>query len=737
MKNLYAKKLVRDLTQEGDDMKQFRSRLFNGFGLGAGLLAMTVACSAGAAGFDVATLRVDKQGVYEVGISELAAEGIDLRGVSLSRLGMRSAAGTIPLDILDDGNGVADDGDALRFIGEGVDTLYTNQRVYTLKLDDGIERMATHDEPIPGGASAPSYMAELRYAPQSVYALTSPTDDPWYALRLLAYNAPAEQSVNLVLDNFVAGSTAPRLTVKLWGESDLEGAADDHHAEVYINNNKVADASFDGVSAYQVEAVLSSQLSAENARITVRLPADTGYLFDIVNIDEISLEYPRAFVADGESLVFSSSWPKYRLGGFSSSDLSVYAVQSDGSISRINNTVAGGTCSVAAPLCQAMFGGVEGESTYYAVTDAGLKSAEIELPLAPVNIDVDSEALVIAHPDFIGLPGQPLEAYVSQLDAELPGDVGLIDVRQIYAQHANGQFGAEAIHAYLKSAYARGARSVVLVGGDVYDYRDYRDTSAVSFIPSLYVATNEIVRFTPSDPKFADIDDDNVPDMVIARLPVRSAGELSAMLAKRNAYLNRSYQDKALFAADVTSELDQFDFAANSEALINAHFGGWNITRAYLDELPVAQANQRVANAINNGLSLTVYSGHSSYDQLSFEGLFNGEDAAGLNNAGSPTIITQWGCWNTYNVNPETESMSHQFLLDGEHGAAAVLGSSVVAKATAEQDLADMFYAELVKGKSLGQALLDAKQAYAAEKGGDLDILLGITEMGFPHLTVN
>jgi hypothetical protein len=207
---------------------------------------------------------------------------------------------------------------------------------------------------------------------------------------------------------------------------------------------------------------------------------------------------------------------------------------------------------------------------------------------------------------------------------------------------------------------------------------------------------------------------------------------------KRSAYMTNNYNGRALFAADETSELDQYDFGADTDDIIANYFQApqWSVTKAYLDDMTAVAANQLVSDQINAGTALVSYSGHSSTDQLSFQGLFDGADAAGLNNAGSPTIITQWGCWNTYNVNPEAESMSHQFLLAGEQGAAAVLGSSVVAKAGAEKVLADLFYAELTQGKNLGEALLAAKQTYAANNGQDLDILLGVTEMGFPQLVV-
>ena len=735
MRNIQTRLTIKS-SDIGSDMQAVeRDSRFDRHMVGIAMLLLGAAPIA-ASGFDLARLNVNQTGVHEISIDALAAQSIDLSGVEFSRIGMSAAGAPVAIEILDDGNGLADSGDSIRFMGAGTDTLYTDTRVYTLKLDEDILRIPTFSAPIPAGPSAPSYMMTQRYAPQSSYSLTSPSDDPWYAAQLLAYNEIAEHNISLPMDNYVASAGVPELTVKLWGDSDLEGEGNDHHAEVYINNAKVMDEHFDGVVMHDVTKAVSVDSAANEAQIKIRLPGDTGFLLDRVNIDEVSLRYPRRFVADGTILNFRSHWPKYRIGGFESSNINVYAVDDEEVVRRIGNVLSGGNCSAISPSCEAMFAGISGEAQYYAVSENGLIGPSVDLPLPTVNIDLSAEVVVIAHPSFIDLSGQPLEAYVAQLSSENSGGAILVDAEQIYAQYADGEFGATAIQDYIKAAYARGTESVILVGGDVYDYRDFKQMNAISFIPSIYEPTNHIVQYTPADPKYGDVDGDNIPDMVIARLPVRTEAELNAMLSKRNAYLNNTYTNTAVFAADKTSQTDLYDFGQDSDELISNHFGGWDITRAYLDDLSAESANAVVSSAINAGTALAVYSGHSSANQLSFYGLFDGDDAASLTNIGSPTVITQWGCWNTYNVNPETESMSHQFLLSGEQGAVAVLGSSVVSKVGAEKIFANLFYAQLKQGKTLGKAMLLAKQEYAAGNGTDLDILLGVTEMGFPGITI-
>ena len=81
--------------------------------------------------------------------------------------------------------------------------------------------------------------------------------------------------------------------------------------------------------------------------------------------------------------------------------------------------------------------------------------------------------------------------------------------------------------------------------------------------------------------------------------------------------------------------------------------------------------------------------------------------------------------------------MGHRFMMEGDRGAVAVMGASTLTNADNERALASLVFAELAKGKRLGDAVTSAKQAYAAEHGADLDVLLGWTILGFPELLIN
>ena len=45
----------------------------------------------------------------------------------------------------------------------------------------------------------------------------------------------------------------------------------------------------------------------------------------------------------------------------------------------------------------------------------------------------------------------------------------------------------------------------------------------------------------------------------------------------------------------------------------------------------------------------------------------------------------QWGCWNTYYVDPVNAYLVQSFLFSGDRGAAAVLGASTLTDSSSEQ----------------------------------------------------
>ncbi len=699
---------------------------------------------------------VESAGIYRVTHDQLMDKGVNLSSIPIAQVGLKSGNQLVPIKLRLSEGGAFDASSWIEFTGEGKDTLYTGINQYTLVLGEGQVLITSDDRGLPEGPVAYSYLAEKTYAPQNGYTHHSPDrHDPWYADRLRAIDGPAQKTVDLYLDDHapaysVSGGSQnadqlaavkPRLEVNLWGASALPGNGltnPDHHVQIDLNGTQVADERFDGIRVYTVKKPLS-QLKSGGNRIKVTVPKDHGYQFDLMHLDRVTLSYPRHFKAEegGESLVFPSAWNKFRVRGLSQQEATVYRVDGPGATSEMSTKE--GECYGAEVGCIVTFAGGSGgaDSVYYVSTGEGIKTPTISVAPAYEDLFTGNAAhLVIAHPDFIGTANGSLEVYASEL-AAIYGSSDLVSVDSIYAQYSGHVLAAESIQAYIKEAYSRrGTRQVTLVGGDMFDYRDNLNSGARSFVPSLYVRIGVNLNAVPSDSKYGDLDDDNIPDLAITRLPVRTEVELERLLNKRTRYLARDNHRDAVFAADKAD--DGYSFKSDSQALIASHFGDWDeVATAYIDDAGVADAKATLVSEINAGVSLTSYIGHSGTNYWSQDGLILGDEIAGLTNTQSPTVVAQWGCWNTFYVDPVNESMVQRFLLENDQGAVTVMGATSLTNADSEKALADLLYARLNDGMSIGAAVLSAKRKFAESNPYQYDILLGWATLGPMDMVVN
>ena len=688
-------------------------------------------------------VEVKTSGVYELSHQNLLDFGMNIDGEPINRIALINAGQPIQIEVQgsDADASLFGEGASIRFIGEGLDTLYTDTNMYTLRLDEDAALRMNEDASIPkAGPFANSYLATKSHSPQKKYSFVSPNKkDPWYSERLLATSQAVDSTATLDLDYYVPGgnlgATKAKLSVNVWGASDLPGT-NDHDVDVSFNGIKVTSATFNGIQ----ERTLTSELDnvqANSNTVQVALPLSSGQPYDLVHLNTVEVSYPRAFVADGAKLEFESSHRKFAVQGFESNQIAVYR-QDEYGIARITSPVVQGNCSAGSPSCAVLFAGSGFQSKYFAIAESALQTPT--LALLPLEDDIQSghaEYLIISHPSFIDAPNQALQNLVTTLSSEFSG-VDLVNVENVYEQFGDHIFGAQAIQNYIRyAAENRGTKYILLVGGDIYDYRQFQNEDARSFIPSIYAPTNDVINFAPVDAKYVDLDDDNVPDLSIGRLPIRTTAELDILITKRDQYLNRDYAGTALFAADEYDNGQQYDFSSDADKVNQEYFQDWDVTQAYVDTNGVQAARETVVEKINAGQSLTSFFGHSSTNQWSFSGLFTGNDAAALNNAGKPTVVTQWGCWNTYYVDPAEESMGHRFMVEGDRGALAVMGASTLTSADSERALAEIVFAKMTDGMRIGDAILEAKQEYALVNPDALDVLLGWTLLGMPEIVVN
>ena len=271
--------------------------------------------------------HVDTTGLYRVTYEDLLAAGLNLKGVPVSQIALTNRAIGVPIRV-EAGTtpGVFGPGGFIEFLGESIDTLYTTVNVYRLEIDPTkAVRVRTVDLLPPAGDAPTSYPAKTLIEENREYSFASPNGDPWFDTPLLAFTSPLTHSLTIPVDHLVGNGPAT-LYVNLWGVTDWETVAPDHHVVIALNGVEVANRTFDGL--IDVPLNLPVPLGVVNTganTLTITFPGDTGVDFDLVHLESYGLMYPRAFVASNGQLTFTAAGGKFQVTSLPSSQIVVYS----------------------------------------------------------------------------------------------------------------------------------------------------------------------------------------------------------------------------------------------------------------------------------------------------------------------------------------------------------------------------------------------------------------------------
>ena len=680
----------------------------------------------------VCNLEVSETGLYRVTTTQLAEAGCSLDGLRPRFVALTNRGESVPIRVVAPGRTFGSES-YIEFYGVAGDSPYTSTNVYQLVFAARLAERVKVDRRSPLSQSeAPAVYAENLLVDQNrAYHFMSPTGDPWYDTMMLAFaDEPLAVDFPLHVDSLGAG--AATLHVGLWGVTNWPDNPD-HHVQVLLNGSLVWDENFDGLTKVPLSIELPDGLLHEGENsLTLVLPGDTGVRFDMVNLDTYGVDYPRAFLARNGRLTFEADAQVIEVGGLPSEEVVVYRTMASKKNSGLWLVGKTEISSSGGEITARFAGDPGGEARYFVAAVDSLLTPVMTPARKPIDIMSGlAEYLVISHSDFLG-------GLASLIDArEAQGrQARVVDVDDVFASFSSGNFDPSAIRDYIAYAAANmGTRAVLLVGGDTFDYKDYLGVGSLSFIPTLYTNTGSGATFTPTDALLADGDGDLLPDVAIGRLPVRSSAELAAIVAKILAYEAGGHHNTGVFVADDSEP--GTPFTETSIELINELPGSWHVTRAHIDESGEAGARTALLTALDEGVALTSFVGHSGPNRWTYNGLFDSEDVGLLNNEGVPTVVSQWGCWNTYFVEPEVNTMAHAFMLSEGGGAAAVFGAATITTFREDDAFAALLQRHLTTpGKPIGEAILDAKRELAETYPGMLEVILGLNLLGDPAMVL-
>ncbi len=690
---------------------------------------------------DAVYLYVREAGIHRVSWNELQKAGYNFTGVAVSEFALTNSGQSVPIRV--EGARNADDpfaqstfgqGGFIEFVGEKRDSIYSDMNVYRLSLDSSRALRIEQDYSefdTSNSTVADSYQHTEVWGPNRKYSRVSMLDDPWYAVKMTALRKPVSRDFDIELSN-VDQNQGGNIQLHVWAANDDPVANPDHHVVLHVNGVRIGGGRFEGLAADVIKGEIDpGTLKNGTNTVKVTLPVNSGAVMDQIFIDRIELTHARRFKAEDGVLSFDTDASMTAVQVRSLTDRRVVAYRTDESgtwrvkpriIERENEVVA-------------RFAASQTPSKWYVTDRSGFKRPEVKA--APRSGDIFSgpaNYLVIAHPRLMN---SSLERLLEQRASE-GYSTKVVNVRWLYDHYTDGNVDAEAIRKYIADASTQlGTQYVVLVGGDSYDYKNNMSLKrrARSLIPTIYGETGPAVRHAPVDPLYGDVDGDGLPEVMVGRLAVQTSKQLDDLIAKILDYPFANHGGRAVIASDGKDDGSERSFKMIGDKATSA-LSGWSVKHYALESMKPAKARERLIRQINSGAAITGWIGHSDRRLWGFDGVLRHKDVVELRNGGSPTIVLQWGCWNTYYVDPRGDTMAHRWLSQPGVGAAAVIGATTLTEAGSEDEMARQVFAKIAEGMNLGQAVRAAKSELIEQFGlsSVQDLIGGFVILGDPTM---
>jgi hypothetical protein len=737
------------------------------------------ASSPTASNINALEVAVNSKGMQRITYTDLVQVGIELSNMSPQNISIDLNGKNIPVYI--NGNKTAfDSTTSFDFYATNIeDSLYTNTRVYKLSIKTDKFKHIQANNQTQSNVIDSWYWQTEHYNPNLIYDFSSPTNDPWRADKIATF-ADNNKTIEFPLDELSPLSNDDiTLRIEVSGGIDYQnppdiyptdpnrcganhldlypGMPNDHCVELSINQKTHADIVFDGlknhITSFQLEQTHAASGLLE---INLKTPGDTGYAHDLIHVEDIAITYPRRltatenrlefqlaesdklhndlinqmsfenFIAVDKPLEITQNLPAIKIDGFNNADIIAYSLDA-GHPKRIQNIA-----SKVSPLgFSASIPAIALSDKYWLSTQEALLKPSLSPWKDEIQIkDIAVDYIIISHPDFIETAQQ-----LANLHSSNGLSVKIVDINDIYNQFSDSIVDPLAIKDFIKHTNSNKSLSyVLLIGADNYDYKGYLSAEHFSHIPSIYSAIDDIVRYAPADSLYTDLDEDNISDIAIGRLPVRTVQELQLLINKELEFVSQTPTTvSSQFITDKQDDSYSYTQIGNE---LHALVPQWNILTANRDDyLSEANTKQQILDNFSQNPRLTTYLGHSGpRNWFSFPSAFTYNDIIDVDNSQSPSVVMQWGCWNSYYVEPEANTMAHRFLFSNDKGAVAVFGASALTSVKSEKALAALILPELAKPEqTIGQAMLVAKKQLA-EQGDYRDVVIGWNLLGDPAL---
>jgi hypothetical protein len=325
--------------------------------------------------------------------------------------------------------------------------------------------------------------------------------------------------------------------------------------------------------------------------------------------------------------------------------------------------------------------------------------------------------------------------------------VAVETVEAIYAAFGDGRPEPEAIRAFLEYSYTTWdlpPTFVLLVGDGTSDPRRYNPAHSATWIPPYLAEVDPWSGETAADNRYVMLQgEDNLPEMLIGRLPVNSRAELDTVVSKIVQYelapAGGPWNEKMILAADNPDGAG--DYPSASERVAGILPPDIQQQRLYLqpDTASASLERQGLLDAWDAGAGLVMFNGHASVHQWTAEILLHMNDVSALNNGARLPVVLEMTCFTGSFQIPGSPALDEALLLQSTGGAIAVWGPTGLGIGTGHEILAIGFLNSVFGAPkvALGEAALYGKIKLAIETPAFADLIDTYTLLGDPATALN
>jgi Propeptide_C25 len=288
------KKLYKDILQNYEDVKYWKKgkKAKSGLAYPAAPVEPAAVPSPILIPYPAYKVSINEDGIYRLTWQDLYDAEIDLFSLDPRNIKIFNQGKQVHIYVKGEDDGSFDSQDYIEFYAKATDTRYTSTNIYWLTFtgEPGV-RMLVKDIPGDNSQIPDCFKSNYHLERNEMYWMELPdrgyVDDHWFFRINDAYGTggmwafpgvPCSEDFTLPLTDVAVVGNLAKIKVALLGISSYYGLPElDHHSIIYLNGNRINDATWatDVECKLEIDIPQSYLMEGDNA-ITVELPGDTG-----------------------------------------------------------------------------------------------------------------------------------------------------------------------------------------------------------------------------------------------------------------------------------------------------------------------------------------------------------------------------------------------------------------------------------------------------------------------------